>query len=106
MLRRILFLVLFASALHAPLRAQVVGGTISGTVSDPTGALIPNAQVIVHNEDTGTQRTLTTNNSGAYSAPSIPVGTYKVTVTAPGFAAFHRDNVTSPSANPSCCPSR
>jgi len=90
MFRRTLALVILsASALHA----QVVGGTISGTVTDPTGAVIANATVVVHNEDTGTQRTLTTNNSGSYSAPSIPVGSYKVTVTAPSFAPYSREHV-------------
>ena len=90
--RRILALVisaLFSVALHA----QVVGGTISGTVTDQTGAVIPNAVVVVHNQDTGTQRTLTTNSAGAYSAPSIPVGTYLVTSTVTGFAPYSRDHV-------------
>jgi hypothetical protein len=44
----------------------------------------PNAHVLVHNDDTGTQRSLTTSASGAYAAPSIPVGTYTVSVDAPG----------------------
>ncbi len=75
------------------LTAQVVGGTISGTVADPSGAVIPNAVVVVHNQDTGTQRTLTTNTSGSYSAPSIPVGTYLVTVTVTGFVPYSRDRI-------------
>jgi len=91
MFRRTLAL---AALLTASLHAQVVGGTISGTVTDPSGAVIPNATVIVHNQDTGTQRTLTTNASGSYSAPSIPVGTYQVTATAPNFAPYSRQNVT------------
>ena len=53
-------------ASSALLHAQVVGGTISGTVTDQTGAVIPNVVVVVHNQDTGTQRTLTTNASGSY----------------------------------------
>lgn len=77
----------------AALFAQVVGGTISGTVTDSTGAVIPNAVVVVHNQDTGTERTLTTNSSGAYSAPSIPVGTYLVTTSVTGFAPYSRDKV-------------
>lgn len=75
------------------LPAQVVGGTISGTVADSSGAVIPNAVVVVHNQDTGTQRTLTTNTSGSYSAPSIPVGTYLVTVTVTGFVPYSRDRI-------------
>ena len=93
MLRRTLALIVltfFAAAIDA----QVVGGTISGTVTDSTGAVIPNAVVVVHNQDTGTQRTLTTNSAGAYSAPSIPVGTYLVTTTVTGFAPFSRDHIS------------
>ena len=87
--RTLAFVVLAAASLHA----QVVGGTISGTVTDPSGAFISDATVIVHNEDTGTQRTLSTNASGSYSAPSIPVGSYKITVIAPSFAAYSREHV-------------
>lgn len=79
----------FTAALHA----QVVGGTISGTVTDQTGAVIPNAVVVVHNQDTGTQRTLTTNASGSYSAPSIPVGTYLVTTSVAGFVPYSHDHI-------------
>jgi len=75
------------------MHAQVVGGTIAGTVSDPSGAVIPNAHVLVRNEDTGSQRSLTTNNSGAYSAPAVSVGSYTVTVEAAGFAVYKREHV-------------
>ncbi len=92
MFRRTLSLIVFL-LVSAFLHAQVVGGTISGTVTDSTGAVIPNAVVVVHNQDTGTQRTLTTNSAGAYSAPSIPVGTYLVTTTVAGFSQFSRDHV-------------
>jgi hypothetical protein len=81
-------------ALSLPSAAQVVGGTISGTVTDATGAVIPSAHVLIHNDDTGTQRSLTTTAAGAYSAPSIPVGTYTVTIDAPGFAQTTHHNVT------------
>ena len=92
MFRRTLALIVFVLS-AAFLQAQVVGGTISGTVTDATGAVIPNAVVVVHNQDTGTQRTLTTNSAGEYSAPSIPVGTYLVTSQVPGFALYRRDDV-------------
>jgi hypothetical protein len=88
--RTLVFAVLFSAVLHA----QVVGGTIGGTVVDPSGAVIPNAVVIVRNEDTGTQRTLTTNSTGAYSAPSIPVGAYTVTAKVAGFAPYTRQHVS------------
>jgi hypothetical protein len=92
MIRRLVVFILLLSAFAG--HAQVVGGTISGTVSDPSGAVIPNAVVIVRNQDTGTQRTLTTNTTGSYSAPSIPVGTYKVTVIVPGFEPYDRERIS------------
>jgi hypothetical protein len=88
----VITLILITLSLAA--RAQVVGGTIVGTVTDSSGAVIPNAHVLVHNDDTGTQRSLTTSASGAYAAPSIPVGTYTVSVDAPGFAHYTRKNIT------------
>ncbi len=79
----------FASAAGA----QVVGGTIAGSVTDATGAIIPGATVTVHNENTGTERRLTADAGGEFSAPSVPVGTYTVTVAAPGFGELRRMGV-------------
>ncbi len=73
--------------------AQVVGGSISGIVADSTGAVIPNAAVLVHNNDTGSQRALKTDPAGRFSAPSVPVGLYTVDVDAPGFARQTRTGV-------------
>jgi hypothetical protein len=83
-------------ALFAPvaLHAQVVGGSSSGTVSDPSGALVPHAHVVLHNEDTGTQRSLATNAGGGFVASSISAGTYSLQVDAAGFAPYFRRNVT------------
>ena len=61
------------TALHA--HAQVVGGTLSGVVTDPTGAALSEASVLVHNDETGNERHLTTGPDGHFSAPSIPIGT-------------------------------
>jgi hypothetical protein len=74
-------------------QAQVVGATISGTVADSTGALIPNAVVLVHNDDTGNQRTIKTDNAGRFSAVAISVGTYSVTANAAGFAPYKRSGI-------------
>ena len=73
--------------------AQVVGGTITGTVQDATGAIIPGTRVVVHNDDTGTERTLTTDANGRFSAPSIPVGDYTVSAQTTGFAPYKRNGV-------------
>jgi hypothetical protein len=73
--------------------AQVVGGSISGTVTDATGAAIPNAHVLVHNDETGNERQLLTGPDGRYAAPSIPVGTYTVSAKADGFGDKNRTGI-------------
>ncbi len=81
-------------AIAPVLHAQVVGGTLSGTVTDPTGAAIPQAKVRVQNTDTGLDRRLTTDSTGGYIAPSIPVGSYTVEVTAKGFTTARRVGIS------------
>src|SRR5579864_8238729 len=66
-------------------------GTISGTVTDESGAVIPNATVIVTNKATGAARNLTANTEGLYSAPSLPPGDYEVRVEIQGFRTLVRD---------------
>jgi hypothetical protein len=58
---------------------------IVGTVTDSSGAIVPNAQVEIRNAQTSAVRSTTTNASGFYSAPSLTVGSYAITVTATGF---------------------
>ena len=65
---------------------QTVTGTISGQVTDPSGAVIPHAQVVAENTATGVQTPVTTNDSGSYSIRFLPIGSYKITATAPGFS--------------------
>jgi len=67
------------------LNAQNVTGAVSGVVTDPSGAVIPNATVIVHNVGTGVDTTVITNEVGLYSARFLPIGQYQVTVSATGF---------------------
>jgi hypothetical protein len=88
-LASILMLVLSLSAASA----QVVGGTISGQAKDPTGKGLAGATVTVRNVSTGATRTVTTGRDGRFSAFSLPVGRYSVTVAAGGFAAMVRDGV-------------
>ncbi len=76
------------------LHSQVVGGSIGGSVTDSTGALVPNAHVLLRSDDTGTQRELTTNSTGRFVASSISVGSYTVSVDATGFAHYVRKGVT------------
>jgi len=90
--RRILYSVALIFAGHFTLfpalvaTAQVVGGTISGTITDASGAAVANAHVLVHDDETGNERRLLSGPDGRYSAPSVPVGTYTVRVTADGFS--------------------
>ncbi len=84
----------FATVLFAaPLHAQVVGATLAGAITDPTGAALPNALVRIRNDDTGTERRLTTDSTGRYSAPSVSVGAYTLEVTAPGFSTTRRTGI-------------
>src|SRR4051812_40974201 len=73
--------------------AQVTTGTISGTVTDNTGAALPNTRVVVANEDTGISRAITTDATGRYSAPSLNPGHYKVTASHDGFQEFVRGGI-------------
>ena len=64
---------------------QVATGNLRGTVSDSTGAVLPNCAVHITNTRTGFERTVTTNEHGDFNAPSIPVGLYDVTAELTGF---------------------
>ena len=65
--------------------AQVTTGTISGTVKDSTGAVLPGTKVVVLNQETGIARTVQADAAGHYSAPSLGLGNYQVTAGLEGF---------------------
>ncbi len=71
-----------------------VGGSVSGSVKDATGAVIPNATVSATNLDTGVRTTLTTNGSGFYSFVQLNVGRYNVAFERNGFKPYRRTEVT------------
>ena len=73
--------------------AQVVSGTISGTVQDASGAIIPNAPVVLTNTATGDKRTSKSNGSGLFSFTGLPSGDFSVTITSPGFQTFTENGV-------------
>ena len=73
--------------------AQAVFGSIFGTVTDPTGAVIPNAKVTVTDVRKGTSEVYTTNESGNYSATHLIPDTYTVKVEAQGFATAESDQI-------------
>jgi len=80
--------------LAAAANAQVATGTISGTVRDNTGAVLPGVTVVVQNQDTGISRTVLSNEAGYYSAPSLAVGQYGLTISLPGFQSLQRTGIT------------
>ena len=78
-------LVVFVLLSTAMLVGQTFRGTILGTVSDPSGAVVAGATVKVRNVDTGLERTTTTSADGSYAVPELPIGSYSVTVSLAGF---------------------
>ena len=74
--------------------AQQFYGTITGTITDPSRAMVPNATVKVTNVDTKVTTTLKTNGAGVYVASSLIVGTYRVEAEAAGFKKAVADRIT------------
>jgi hypothetical protein len=68
--------------------------TLSGTVTDPSGAVVPQAKVTVRGLATGVDRVATSDAEGSYAIPSLQPGNYSVTVQAPGFAKYELGSVT------------
>src|SRR6266436_2628540 len=77
----------------SPLVAQTNTGRILGTVSDSTGAALNGAMVVITDIERGVTRNLATDQAGAYVAPNLPSGTYKVRAEAKGFKAVERINI-------------
>jgi hypothetical protein len=77
-----------------PASAQVAGGTLSGTITDPSDKSIPQAQIAITNVATGITTTVTTNSEGFYIAPNVLPGEYKVTVSANGFNSETRTGIS------------
>ncbi|MDA2935175.1 TonB-dependent receptor, partial [Acidobacteria bacterium AH-259-D05] len=73
--------------------AQVITGSIVGTVSDETGAVLPGVEVTVQNQDTGFSRTVITDDRGAYRAISLPVGPYEIRSELAGFQTTVRSGI-------------
>src|ERR1700687_5210624 len=86
-------LVVFVLLSAAMLMGQTFRGTILGTVTDPSGAVVAGATVKVRNVATGLERTTATSADASYAVPELPIGTYSVTVTLAGFQTAVTNNV-------------
>jgi Carboxypeptidase regulatory-like domain/TonB-dependent Receptor Plug Domain len=84
-LRRWLLPIACVVLLLAPMYGQKITGTISGSITDPSGAVVANASVTALNTATGASRTATSTSSGEFTIPELAPATYKVTVKAPNF---------------------
>jgi hypothetical protein len=91
---RVLLIAVCALGLGTAYAQSTNSGDIRGTVTDPTGALIPGVTVTVVNNDTGITKVLTTNKDGLYDTSSIVIGNYGVTFEKAGFAKFERSSIT------------
>ncbi len=92
-LTRAVLAFLFAFSLARPTWAQEARGTIVGTITDATGAVVPGAKVDVVSKAMGTKVSLTTNESGHYQAAYLIPGQYQVVAQADGFKRFVRDGI-------------
>ena len=93
MFRRIAAAALAAVLLSSPSEAQIPTGNILGTVKDSQGGSIPGAGITATNEGTQYSRTATTDGTGQYALRLLPVGTYTLVVTMPGFKTFSQKGI-------------
>ena len=89
--RNIVYVVLLACI---SVSAQQITGSIRGTVSDPTGAVVQNANVIAKQVETGLTRTATTDRAGNYLLLELPVGHYRLEVAAGGFQKYLQEGIS------------
>ena len=87
-------IVILIAVLAAPGFAQLAGsGTITGTITDPSGAVVPGADIVIRNTDTGVVRTIQSNEAGIYVAPFLQPGHYEVRASKTGFSAVLRKDL-------------
>ena len=95
LIRRALNLAVCSFLFAGIAQAQVNTGTLSGHIVDPSGAVVKDATLTLKDQANGYERTITTEQDGNYQFQNLPIGTYDLTVTAPGFAIEkHRETVS------------
>src|SRR6266404_6167003 len=92
-MKRLVLSILVLLSLAVGVNAQTFRGTINGTVTDPSGGLVPNAAVKATENATGIDHNTLTTSEGSFAFQDIPLGLYKVTVTAAGFPVYTVDKV-------------
>src|SRR5580698_1607352 len=92
-MKRVLTLFVLLLSDVAFLGAQTFRGSINGTVTDPSGAFVPNAQVQATETATSVNHNTVTTADGQFSVQDLPLGDYKISVAAPGFATYTADSV-------------
>src|SRR6516164_9734326 len=92
-MKRLVVAILIVLSLAVVGNAQTFRGTINGTVTDPSGGVVPNATVKATETATGLDHVATTTSDGAFAFQDVPLGLYKVTVTATGFPTYAVDKV-------------
>jgi type 1 fimbria pilin len=84
---------MMSPAFNPPVVAQVTTGSISGTVTDVTGAIVAGAEVTITDVETNVSRTAKTNSVGLYLVPDLPVGKYQATVRMSGFETVKKTGI-------------
>ncbi len=92
-MKRLVLAILVVLSLAVAVTGQTFRGAINGTVTDPSGGVVPNAHVKATESTTGIDHATVTTSEGQFSFQDIPLGLYKVTVTATGFPAYTVDKV-------------
>ncbi len=92
-MKRLVLAILVVLSLAVAVNGQTFRGAINGTVTDPSGGVVPNAQVKATESATGLDHSTVTTSEGQFSFQDIPLGFYKVTVTATGFPTYAVDKV-------------
>jgi hypothetical protein len=77
-----------------PVQGQVAGGSILGTVSDPSGAVVANAQITITDRATSVMRTVSSNSAGFYTAPNLAAGEYDLNISVAGFSGGTVSDIT------------
>ncbi|MDQ3132646.1 MAG: TonB-dependent receptor [Acidobacteriota bacterium] len=86
--------IIFAGLHQTPAQSQANNGQIEGVVTDANGSAIANSTITVRNIETGTERTVTSDESGVYRIPLLPLGSYRVTVESANFKRLVREGIT------------